>query len=60
MRAVFLSDLDLANRFSVSRSTIWRWAASRPGFPSPVRLSPGCTRWRLSDIELWEFETANL
>lgn len=59
MRTVYLSDRDLAHRFSVSRSTIWRWAASRPGFPDPVRLSPGCSRWRLSEIELWEFEIAD-
>ncbi|WP_202962190.1 helix-turn-helix domain-containing protein [Salinisphaera shabanensis] len=43
-------DRDLADRFLVSRNTIWRWA--REGrLPQPVRLGPGCTRWRLSDVE---------
>jgi prophage regulatory protein len=23
-------------------------------FPKPVKLSPGCTRWRLSELEAWE------
>lgn len=27
---------------------------ANPTFPKPVRLSPGCTRWRISDIEAWE------
>jgi prophage regulatory protein len=46
----FLSDAQLAERYSVSRSTIWRWTA-RKLLPQPVHLSPGCTRWRRDDIE---------
>lgn len=49
----FLKDVDLAARFGVSRVTIWRWA--REGrLPSPVRLGPGSTRWRRTEIEQWE------
>lgn len=48
----YLSDKSLAKRFSVCRTTIWRW--SREGeFPKPVKLG-GATRWRLSDVEAWE------
>ncbi|MGY6696056.1 MAG: helix-turn-helix transcriptional regulator [Roseinatronobacter sp.] len=32
----------------------WRWAKTDPAFPKPVNLTPGCTRWRLSEIIEWE------
>lgn len=44
------SDSQLANIFSVSRATVWRWAAAGR-IPQPVKLSPGCTRWKLADIQ---------
>ena len=50
----FLRDTDLAARYSVSRNTVWRWQRERTDMPRPVRLSPGCTRWRLADVEAWE------
>jgi prophage regulatory protein len=28
----------------VSQATVWRWIKTVPGFPKPVKLSPGCTR----------------
>ncbi|PYZ99605.1 AlpA family transcriptional regulator [Gammaproteobacteria bacterium 2W06] len=52
---IFVSDQELAARYRVHRCTIWRWVASR-GFPTPINLSPGCTRWRLSDVCAWEAE----
>lgn len=54
MAETFLTDLDLAARYGVHRSTPWRWTKTDPSFPRPVVLSPGCTRWRLSDIDAWE------
>lgn len=49
----YLSDKKVSERYEVSRATLWRWV--REGqFPSPVKLSPGCTRWKLADIEAWE------
>jgi predicted DNA-binding transcriptional regulator AlpA len=50
----FLSVADVARRFSVSVPTIWRWAKTRPEFPKPVPLSPGTTRWRVSDLVAFE------
>lgn len=45
----FLSVQDLAARLGVSTDTIWRW--KRKGrFPNAVKMSPGTTCWRLSDI----------
>src|SRR5688572_26095248 len=51
----YVSDTQLAARYSVSRSTIWRWACSGI-LPTPVRLSSCCTRWRLDLIEQREAE----
>lgn len=56
--ASYLTDAALAARFGVSRATPWRWA-KEGNFPQPVKLSPGCTRWRLSDVEAWEAKQAN-
>ena len=48
----YLSDKDLAARYSIHRATPWRWV--REGrFPSPIKIN-GSTRWKLSDIEAWE------
>lgn len=51
---MYLSDKQLADRFSVTRPTVWRWHRTDPSFPRAVSLSPGCTRWRQADIEAWE------
>jgi len=52
-RETYLSDTALAARFGVTRPTIWRWARLGP-FPKPVKLSPGCTRWRVAEVEAFE------
>lgn len=49
----YLTDRQVADRFSVHRVTPWRWS-ERGTFPKPIKLSSGCTRWRESDIEAWE------
>ena len=51
---LFLTDAQLAQRYNVNRSTIWRWIKSAPNFPQPVKLSPNCTRFRQSEIDVWE------
>ena len=47
---MYLSDKQVAERYSVSTATVWRWAKETPGFPAPVKLSPGCSRWRVADL----------
>jgi len=47
---VWASDVQLAEIYSVSRATIWRWTAAGR-LPLPVKLSPGCTRWKLADFD---------
>lgn len=51
---IFLQDKDVAQRYSVSRPSIWRWVKTDPSFPKPVNLTPGCSRWRVEDLEKWE------
>jgi len=54
MAETYISDTQLAARYGVHRSTPWRWAKTDPTFPQPVKLSPQCSRWKLSEIEAWE------
>ncbi|WP_090028597.1 AlpA family phage regulatory protein [Lutimaribacter saemankumensis] len=57
---MYLSDRQVAQRYSVSRGTPWRWAKTDSTFPKPVELTPGCTRWRLMDLENWEQNKAEV
>lgn len=54
MADIFLSDTQIAARYGVHRSTPWRWVKTDQAFPKPVMLTPGCTRWRLRELETWE------
>ena len=51
----YVSDSFLAERYSVHRVTIWRWVRERK-FPSPIKLTAGCSRWRMADVERHEAE----
>ena len=51
---IYVTDKDLSERYKVGRATIWRWLKDNLDFPKPVKLSPGCTRWKMSEIEKWE------
>lgn len=46
----YVSVTQLARRYSVDRSTIWRWV-QRGTLPEPVRISEQTTRWKLEEIE---------
>lgn len=54
MPNTYLTDTQFAARYNVHRSWPWRRAKLDPDFPQPVSLTPGCTRWKLSEIEAWE------
>jgi len=60
MNETYLSDIALGERFGVTRQTVWRWHREQSDFPSAIVLSPGCTRWKLSEIEAWEDRRAAL
>lgn len=54
MPETYLSDRQIGERFGVHHLTPRRWVREDLTFPRPVKLSPGCTRWKLSEIEAWE------
>ena len=56
----YLSIRHVAERFDVSVNTIWRWTASSPTFPQPIKFGTGCTRWKLADLEAFEGRQAAL
>ncbi|MGM0855858.1 MAG: helix-turn-helix transcriptional regulator [Pseudomonadota bacterium] len=52
---IFLNDLQICKRYSISRSTWWRWVSA--GYaPKGVKIGPRATRWRLSVLVSWEEE----
>jgi prophage regulatory protein len=50
----YLSDQAVAKRYGVSRPTVWRWVKSLEGFPQPIRISGGTTRWNLADLQAFD------
>lgn len=50
----YLSDRQVASRFNISKATVWRWHENNPDFPRRLKLSPGTSRWRLSDLVRFE------
>lgn len=50
----YLTDRQVAARFAVARQPVWRWMRGGRGFPAPVRICDGTTRWRLSDLIVFE------
>lgn len=50
----WLTDRQVAARYAVHHVTIWRWLKTDASFPKPIKLSPGCTRWKESEIDTWE------
>lgn len=55
---MFLSIKHVFERYSVSRSTIWRWV-SEDRFPKPLKIAPGTTRSHLDDLEAFESVRTN-
>jgi predicted DNA-binding transcriptional regulator AlpA len=54
MSEIYVSDRYLGERWDVHHLTPRRWARTDPTFPQPIKLTPGCCRWKLSEIEAWE------
>jgi prophage regulatory protein len=53
MNTKLMNEKDVASLLKVSRATVRRYARDDNSFPLPFRLSEGCTRWSLADIETW-------
>jgi len=50
---LFLSRKQVASRYNVHTSTLWRWM-SQEGFPKPMTISGRVKRWSLQDLESFE------
>lgn len=50
----YLSVQDVARRYAISIQTVWRHTKQNPGFPKPIKILNGTTRWRMSDILSFE------
>jgi|GEM_PF-1958765 len=46
----YLTVNEVAQRYRVSRPTIWRWVQTEPDFPAPMKLGGGATRWLLQEL----------
>ncbi len=42
----------VAQRFGISRTTLWRWCRSGH-FPPAAQLGPQTVAWRTSTVEAW-------
>ena len=46
----WISDRTIAQRFEISRSTVWAWARSGK-LPPPVKLGENVTRWDEEEVD---------
>lgn len=46
----FLKAKEVAERYHISLATVWAWTKEGK-LPSPVRLGPNTTRWRVAELE---------
>jgi prophage regulatory protein len=53
----YASAAQLAEQFQIDESTVWRWV-QRGLLPRPVKLSPGCSRFDLDEIDRRNAENA--
>lgn len=51
--AAWLSAKQVCLRYSISQPTLWRWV-KLGRFPSPVKIGPNTTRWRVADLLAYE------
>lgn len=51
----YASAAQLAERYSVDLSTVWRWVQKKI-LPAPIKLSPGCSRFDLDVVDQLDAE----
>lgn len=42
---------EVAEKFAVSKASIWNWAKDKPDFPKPQKLTSKVTVWKLSELD---------
>jgi predicted DNA-binding transcriptional regulator AlpA len=50
----YLTVIQVAQRLSLGKATIWRWTKDDKNLPKPIRFGKKATRWRLSDLIAFE------
>ncbi len=56
----YLSDHEVAARYNISKASVWRWHDKNPDFPRRIKLSPGTSRWKLSELIRFEDDASTL
>jgi len=53
----FITDLQVAERYAISRPSVWRWV--RLGhLPPPESIGPNTRRWRIDTLDKWDARRA--
>jgi len=50
--ALFVREKQVLAMVPITDATLWRWVKAGK-FPAPLKLGPGTTAWRLSDVKRW-------
>jgi len=53
-KTLWLTDVQLGERYNVSRITPWRWARQIEDFPKPRKLGPNTSRWNASELDEYD------
>lgn len=48
-----LTDGQVAQRIGRSKSSVWRYTTSVPGFPQPVKMGLRDTRFKEAEVDAW-------
>ncbi len=46
----YLTDRQVAARYSIARTTVWKWAADGV-IPRPVKIAPNAARWPVDVLD---------
>ena len=49
----YLTDRQVAERYEISRPTVWRWV-SIGHMPPPEAIGPNTKRWRVATLADWD------
>ena len=50
----YLNVKQVAERYGVDPSTVWRWRREKPDFPEPHKFGPQTLRWSLAALDEWD------
>ncbi|QND83420.1 Prophage DNA-binding transcriptional regulator AlpA [Chromobacterium vaccinii] len=59
MTVKYIRPSQVAQRYTVARSTVYRWIKNDPSFPHPRKFG-GITLFDLSELERWEAQRGSL